>query len=38
MGNEYQRCKVIVDVTAQAVQHVNNGGTVLDAAGWPESD
>lgn len=36
MGNEYQNCKVIVDVTAQAVQHVNNGETVLDAAGWPE--
>ena len=38
MGNEYQRCKVTVDVTAQAVQCVNNAQTVLDAAGWPDSE
>ena len=35
MGNAYQNCTVLIDVTAQAVQKVNNGNTVLDAAGWP---
>lgn len=38
MGNEYQSCKVIVEVSAQAVQQIHNGETVLDAAGWPESE
>ena len=36
MGNEFQNCTVIIDVTAQAVQQANNGQTVLDAVGWPE--
>ena len=35
MGNTYQNCTVLIDVTAQAVQKVHNGSTVLDAAGWP---
>lgn len=37
MGNTYQNCTVMIDVTAQAVQKVHNGDTVMDAAGWPES-
>jgi predicted ribosomally synthesized peptide with SipW-like signal peptide len=36
IGNEYQNCTVIIDVTAQAVQQAHNGQTVLDAVGWPE--
>ena len=36
MGNEYQGCTVVIDVTAQAVQQANNGSTVMEAAGWPE--
>lgn len=35
MGNTYQNCTVMIDVTAQAVQKVHNGDTVMDAAGWP---
>ena len=35
MGNTYQNCTVMIDVTAQAVQKVHNGDSVLDAAGWP---
>lgn len=37
MPNEYQECKVEIDVSAQAVQSKNNGATVFDAAGWPEA-
>lgn len=37
MGNQYQNCTVVIDVTAQAVQKANNGATVLEAAGWPEA-
>ena len=37
MGNAYQESTVYIDVTAQAVQKANNGESVLDAAGWPES-
>ena len=37
IGNDYQLCSIIIDVTAQAVQKANNGETVLDAAGWPET-
>lgn len=37
IGNDYQLCSIIIDITAQAVQKANNGETVLDAAGWPES-
>lgn len=35
MGNTYQSCTVLIDVTAQAVQKVHNGNAVMDAAGWP---
>lgn len=35
MGNAYQNCTVLIDVTAQAIQKVHNGETVMDAAGWP---
>ena len=37
MGNAYQNCTVLIDVSAQAVQKANNGATVMDAAGWPEA-
>lgn len=37
MTNEYQNCTVEVLITAQAVQAANNGETVLEAAGWKES-
>lgn len=35
MGNQYQLCTVVIDVTAQAVQKENNGVTVWEALGWP---
>lgn len=35
MGNEYQNCKVMIDIHAEAVQTANNGETAMDAAGWP---
>ena len=35
MGNLYQRSKAVIDVQAYAVQSANNGGTVLEAKGWP---
>lgn len=37
MGNKYQMCTVVIDVTAQAVQKANNKETVLEALGWPET-
>ncbi len=37
MGNEYQNATATVDVSAQAVQTANNGDTVTDAMGWPNS-
>lgn len=37
MGNEYQNATATVDVFAQAVQTANNGDTVMDAKGWPNS-
>ena len=41
MGNEYQNCKVMIDIFAEAVQTANNpipdGGDVTDIKGWPES-
>ena len=41
MGNEYQNCKVLIDVAAEAVQTANNpipdGGDVTDVKGWPET-
>lgn len=35
MSNEYQNCTVQVTVKAQGVQTANNGGSALEAAGWP---
>ena len=35
MDNKYQLCKVMIDVTAQAVQKANNGSSVMEALGWP---
>ena len=35
MDNKYQRCTVVVDVTAQGVQKANNGTSVWEALGWP---
>ena len=40
MGNEYQSCNVLVNVSAQAVQVANNipeGGQIDKIAGWPEA-
>ena len=37
MGNEYQGTTFTLDVTAQAVQTANNGETVFEAQGWPET-
>ena len=37
MGNEYQNATATVNVSAQAVQIANNGATVMDAKGWPNS-
>lgn len=37
MGNEYQNATATVNVSAQAVQTANNGATVMDAKGWPNS-
>lgn len=35
MGNDYQNCRINVNVSAQAVQVANNGDSALTAAGWP---
>lgn len=37
MENLYQNSQTVIDVQAQATQVANNGITVFDAAGWPES-
>jgi len=37
MDNRYQKCRIHIDVTAQAVQKANNGASALEAAGWPEA-
>lgn len=37
MDNKYQNCTVEIIATAQGVQQANNGSTVMDALGWPES-
>lgn len=37
MGNEYQNCTANLFVSAEAVQKANNGSTVLEAKGWPET-
>ena len=37
MGNEYQNCTANIIISAQAVQTANNGNTVMDAKGWPNS-
>ena len=38
MGNMYQGSKATIKVTAEATQVKNNGATVFDAAGWPDSN
>lgn len=35
MGNMYQESTATVSVSAQATQVVHNGGSALEAAGWP---
>lgn len=37
MGNEYQNAKVNLNITAEAVQAINNGTSVKDVTGWPGS-
>lgn len=37
MGNEFQGCTMNMDIVVQAVQTANNGQTVLEAQGWPET-
>lgn len=37
MGNKYQNATASVDVSAQAVQTANNGTSVMNAKGWPNS-
>lgn len=37
MGNEYQGCTANIMISAQAVQKANNGDTVMEAKGWPET-
>lgn len=38
MGNEYQKCKVELELEVDAVQTAFNGETVDAAAGWPTQD
>lgn len=38
MGNQYQNSKAILTLNAYATQSVHNGGTVFEAAGWPETN
>ena len=37
MGNEYQNCRVVITLQAQAVQAAHNEGAVADVLGWPEA-
>lgn len=37
MDNKYQLCTMIIEVNADAVQKANNGTTVWEALGWPET-
>ena len=37
MNNKYQNCSVVIDIDAQAVQTANNGETIWEALGWPET-
>ena len=37
MDNKYQNCTAVIDIDAQAVQTANNGDTVWNALGWPET-
>lgn len=37
MDNKYQNSTVEIIVSAQGVQQANNGSTVMEALGWPES-
>lgn len=36
MSNAYQNAKIVINVTADAVQRANNADTALAAAGWSE--
>ncbi len=38
LGNEYRKARVVINVTAQAVQVKHNGDSALTAAGWPAVD
>lgn len=38
MGNLYQNSTAVIKVNAQATQVKNNGTSVFDAAGWPDSE
>ena len=38
MSNLYQESEVMIQVNAQATQAANNGDTVLEAAGWTETE
>lgn len=38
MNNMYQNSSASVDVTAYAVQVANNGDTVMEAKGWPDTN
>ena len=37
MGNEYQNCRVVITLQAQAVQAAHNEGALEDVLGWPEA-
>lgn len=37
MGNEFQNTTMNMDIQVQAVQTANNGETVFEAQGWPET-
>lgn len=37
MDNMYQECVVTIKVDAQGTQVANNGSSVLEASGWPET-
>lgn len=38
MSNMYQSAQAIITVTAQGVQTIHNGETVLEAQGWPNAE
>lgn len=37
LPNEFQNCRIEIDIAAEAVQTANNGETALEADGWPEA-